>query len=56
MIDDGSKEIGRDDVVVQDISMHLLDALEAGERRSAAGLAASGAGSTPAPSATEPVE
>jgi Fe-S oxidoreductase/nitrate reductase gamma subunit len=28
MIDDGVKEHGRDDVVVQDISMHLLDALE----------------------------
>ncbi|MFN2540303.1 MAG: heterodisulfide reductase-related iron-sulfur binding cluster, partial [Mycobacteriales bacterium] len=28
MIDDGVKENGRDDVVVQDISMHLLDALE----------------------------
>ncbi len=32
MIDDGVKENGRDDVVVQDISMHLLDALEASER------------------------
>jgi len=32
MIDDGVKEHGRDDVVVQDISMHLLDAIEAGER------------------------
>ena len=30
MIDDGAKENGRDDVVVQDISMHLLDALEGG--------------------------
>jgi hypothetical protein len=30
MIDDGTKENGRDDVVVQDISMHLLDALEGG--------------------------
>jgi len=28
MIDDGTKENGRDDVIVQDISMHLLDALE----------------------------
>ena len=35
MIDDGVKENGRDDVVVQDISMHLLDALEAGERDAA---------------------
>ena len=31
MMDDGVKENGRDDIVVQDISMHLLDALEAGE-------------------------
>jgi Fe-S oxidoreductase/nitrate reductase gamma subunit len=28
MLDDGTKEHGRDDVLVQDISMHLLDALE----------------------------
>jgi hypothetical protein len=28
MIDDGAKEHGRDDVIVQDISMHLVDALE----------------------------
>src|SRR5204863_8124465 len=28
MLDDGAKEHGRDDVVVQDISMHLVDALE----------------------------
>jgi Fe-S oxidoreductase/nitrate reductase gamma subunit len=28
MLDDGTKASGRDDVVVQDISMHLLDALE----------------------------
>jgi Fe-S oxidoreductase len=33
MIDDGTKENGRDDIVVQDISMHLLEALEHGERR-----------------------
>ncbi|MEY2478658.1 MAG: hypothetical protein QOG87_3973 [Actinomycetota bacterium] len=32
MIDDGTKENGRDDVVVQDISMHLLDALEGNGR------------------------
>jgi Fe-S oxidoreductase/nitrate reductase gamma subunit len=32
MIDDGAKENGRDDVVVQDISMHLLEAIERGER------------------------
>ena len=35
MMDDGVKENGRDDIVVQDISMHLLDALEAGERDAA---------------------
>jgi Fe-S oxidoreductase len=28
MIDDGTKENGRDDIVVQDIAMHLVDALE----------------------------
>lgn len=28
MMDDGVKENGRDDIVVQDISMHLLDAIE----------------------------
>jgi Fe-S oxidoreductase len=28
MLDDGAKENGRDDIVVQDISMHLLDALD----------------------------
>ena len=32
MIDDGVKEHGRDDVLVQDISMHLLDAIERAER------------------------
>jgi Fe-S oxidoreductase len=38
MLDDGAKEHGRDDVVVQDISMHLLEAIENGEaRRAAAG-------------------
>jgi len=30
MIDDGAKEHGRDDVIVQDIAMHLLDALGTG--------------------------
>ncbi|HEX3540585.1 MAG TPA: heterodisulfide reductase-related iron-sulfur binding cluster [Acidimicrobiales bacterium] len=35
MIDDGAKEQGRDDVIVQDISLHLLDAMEGrGGRRS----------------------
>jgi len=40
MIDDGTKENGRDDVVVQDISMHLLDALDRGERRERGGRTA----------------
>jgi Fe-S oxidoreductase len=31
MIDDGAKENGRDDIVVQDIAMHLLDAIEGAE-------------------------
>jgi Fe-S oxidoreductase/nitrate reductase gamma subunit len=46
MLDDGTKENGRDDVVVQDISMHLLDAIEGRGRRPAAGepLADPGAG------------
>jgi Fe-S oxidoreductase/nitrate reductase gamma subunit len=35
MIDDGTKEHGRDDVIVQDISMHLVDALEGRGRRPA---------------------
>jgi Fe-S oxidoreductase len=28
MLDDGTKEHGRDDIVVQDVAMHLLDAIE----------------------------
>ena len=35
MLDDGVKEHGRDDVLVQDISMHLTDALDRGERHRA---------------------
>jgi Fe-S oxidoreductase len=54
MIDDGTKENGRDDVLVADISMHLLEALEKGDRRGAAGLG-TGAG-VPAPAVGEPVE
>src|SRR5207248_9087267 len=42
MNDDGTKEHGVEDVLVQDISMHLIDALE-------------GKGRTPAPTASEPV-
>jgi Fe-S oxidoreductase len=38
MIDDGVKEAGRDDVVVQDISMHLLDAIEQAERPAPEGI------------------
>ena len=32
MMDDGVKGLGHDDVVVQDISMHLLEAIEKGEK------------------------
>ncbi|HEX2699791.1 MAG TPA: heterodisulfide reductase-related iron-sulfur binding cluster [Acidimicrobiales bacterium] len=35
MIDDGVKETGRDDVVVQDIAVHLLEALQQGRASSA---------------------
>jgi hypothetical protein len=52
MLDDGVKENGRDDIVVQDISMHLLDALEQGDRRRSGAV---GAGA-PAPDVTQPVE
>ena len=40
MIDDGVKEHGRDDVTVQDISVHLLDAIERAEREREAPAAA----------------
>ncbi len=50
MIDDGTKENGRDDVMVADISMHLLEALERGDRRGNVGAG------LPAPVVTEPVE
>src|SRR4051794_15587815 len=44
MLDDGTKENGRDDVVVQDISMHLLDAIEnQGRQRGDLAIAAAGA-------------
>ena len=36
MMDDGVKENGAEEIIVQDISMHLLEAIEAGERRNAA--------------------
>jgi len=36
MIDDGVKENGRDDIIVGDISMHLMEAIEAGEAARAA--------------------
>jgi Fe-S oxidoreductase/nitrate reductase gamma subunit len=49
MIDDGTKENGRDDIAVADISMHLLEALEKGDRR---GVRAG----APTPSVGEPVE
>jgi Fe-S oxidoreductase/nitrate reductase gamma subunit len=44
MIDDGVKEHGRDDVTVQDISMHLLDAIERAERERDAPVTAPSAG------------
>ena len=57
MIDDGVKENGRDDVVVQDISMHLLDAIEGNGRRPgaapAAPAAAAAADAEPAPANPE---
>ncbi|MHB8465143.1 MAG: heterodisulfide reductase-related iron-sulfur binding cluster [Acidimicrobiales bacterium] len=40
MIDDGVKENGRDDIVVADISMHILEALESAEAHAAAEIAA----------------
>ena len=40
MLDDGVKENGRDDIIVQDISMHLLDAIE-GRGGAPVGVAAS---------------
>ena len=33
MMDDGVKANGRDDVIVQDISMHLLETIEKAESR-----------------------
>jgi Fe-S oxidoreductase/nitrate reductase gamma subunit len=44
MLDDGTKENGRDDIVVQDISMHLLDALEGRGGRLPADAAVEGPG------------
>jgi Fe-S oxidoreductase/nitrate reductase gamma subunit len=47
MMDDGVKENGRDDIIVQDISMHLIDAIEGrggpGEREPVAVAAGGGA-------------
>jgi len=43
MLDDGTKENGRDDIVVQDISMHLLEALEAPKRAAVAMSGSAGA-------------
>ena len=51
MLDDGTKAAGAgDDVKVGDIALHLLDAIEAGERRSAdtyAPLGTSGSADVP---------
>jgi Fe-S oxidoreductase/nitrate reductase gamma subunit len=46
MLDDGTKENGRDDIVVQDISMHLLDAIEGRGGRSLTDDTASRTGET----------
>jgi Fe-S oxidoreductase/nitrate reductase gamma subunit len=56
MIDDGVKENGRDDIVVQDISMHLVDALEARDSARAGGGNGSSSVDTPTASEDEPVE
>ncbi len=56
MIDDGAKENGRDDVVVADISMHLLEALEKGDRRGQGVNSVTAGASGSPPAATEPVE
>jgi len=42
MLDDGVKENGRDDIVVADISMHLIEAIEGGEARREMASASSG--------------
>jgi Fe-S oxidoreductase/nitrate reductase gamma subunit len=44
MLDDGVKENGRDDIVVADISMHLLEALEHGENGGSPAPVAAAAG------------
>jgi Fe-S oxidoreductase len=49
MIDDGVKENGRDDVIVQDISMHLLDALEGRDHPTAAAGESPASSEEPAP-------
>jgi Fe-S oxidoreductase/nitrate reductase gamma subunit len=54
MIDDGAKENGRDDVLVQDISLHLLDALEGRGRR--APTATTSSSGLPGPAASAPAE
>ena len=41
MLDDGAKEHGRDDVVVADISMHLIEAIEKSEARRSTPVAGS---------------
>jgi Fe-S oxidoreductase len=43
MLDDGVKEHGRDDVVVQDIALHLLEAIEHGTTAPAEGAGIPGA-------------
>ncbi|MDQ1436384.1 MAG: hypothetical protein QOK43_13 [Acidimicrobiaceae bacterium] len=59
MLDDGVKENGRDDIVVQDISMHLLDAIE-GRGSTPVGVtaaaSAAAAGTGDAPDMHQPAE
>jgi Fe-S oxidoreductase len=43
MMDDGVKEHGRDDVVVQDIALHLLEAIEHADSTPAEGAGIPGA-------------
>ena len=43
MMDDGVKEHGRDDVIVQDIALHLLEAIERGDSVPAEGVGIPGA-------------
>jgi Fe-S oxidoreductase/nitrate reductase gamma subunit len=56
MLDDGVKENGRDDVVVQDIAMHLLDALEGRGTPAGVGVAAGAGAAASGPDMHQPEE